>query len=132
VKVPVRQLGNSRSKTVAVVDDSLLALEVARAALEGAGFDVVTANTLTELENLLASHKPDLFLVDVSMPEMFGDEVATVLRAVRKVNAPIWLFSDRPEPELGLRVNRAGIEGYIAKRDGVTEMVRRVRTILRP
>ena len=116
-------------RTVAVVDDSLIALEVARAALQEAGFAVVTANTIAELERLLLGQKPDLFLVDVVMPHMFGDDVAKLLRVRRNVNVPIWLFSDRPEAELGLRVNKAGIEGYISKGDGVTEMVRRVRAI---
>ncbi len=118
------------AKTVVVVDDSPLVLEMTRAALEHAGYTAVTASTIAELEGVLAGTRPDLFLIDVSMPEMFGDDVATVLRVVRKVDVPIWLFSDRPEPELGVRVNSAGIEGYISKRDGVTEMVKRVRAIL--
>ena len=63
------------SQRILVVDDSTLMLEVARNALEESGFKVATASTLAEFE----AHDPttfDLILMDVQMPELFGDDVA--------------------------------------------------------
>ena len=75
--------------TVAVVDDSPLALEMTRRALEQGGFAVVTASTIAELEAVFAREAPDLLLVDVNMPEMYGDDVVMVLKRVRRIEIPI-------------------------------------------
>jgi DNA-binding NarL/FixJ family response regulator len=119
-----------RKKTVALVDDSPLVLEMAKAALEEAGFSVLGASTIVELELLLVRAKPDLFVIDVDMPEISGDDVATVLRMVRGIDAPIWLFSDLPETELSARAREAKVQGFVSKRAGVAKLVDAVRATL--
>jgi DNA-binding response OmpR family regulator len=120
----------SPPRTVAVVDDSPLALEMTRRALEHGGFAVVTASTIAELEAVIARSAPDLLLVDVNMPEMYGDDVVMVLKLVRRVEIPIWLFSNQHEADLAGRVVHAGADGFISKGDGMEAVVARVRAIL--
>src|SRR5690606_18706374 len=123
------RLGHPPRRRILMVDDSPFFLEVAKAALEGAGFTVMCATTLADLERL-TSARPDLVLMDVQMPEAFGDDVAMVLRGVRNVNVPIYLLSSLDATELQERAREAEIDGYISKRAGPAHLLERVRSIL--
>jgi DNA-binding response OmpR family regulator len=120
----------TRRKQILIVDDSTLVLEVMRAALDAAGYDVLMANDLTQLEQHRLNHRPDLVLMDVQMPEAFGDDVAMVLRAAREVDAPIYLLSTLDEAELHRRAADAEIDGFISKRLGADAIVTRVQDII--
>ncbi|MDK9697359.1 MAG: ATP-binding protein, partial [Siculibacillus sp.] len=67
-------------RTVLVVDDNPDHRGVVRAALEPLGFVVVEAEDGPSALTLGAALRPDLFLVDISMPGMDGWEVARRLR----------------------------------------------------
>ena len=120
----------SMRKSILVLDDSQLALEVMHDALETAGFDVTLANDLRTFERHIATSTPDLILLDVNMPEAFGDDVGAVLRGVRHLTVPIWLFSSMDEARLEARSREAGLSGFISKGAGVDALVKRVRDIL--
>jgi DNA-binding response OmpR family regulator len=117
------------SARVLIVDDSVLMLEVVRNALEGAGFEAATANSMEELER----QDPgtfDVILMDVQMPELYGDDVASVLRHVRGARARMILFSNLPADELAVRASEAGLDGYLTKQQGMDALVSRVRELL--
>jgi two-component system, OmpR family, alkaline phosphatase synthesis response regulator PhoP len=120
----------SRRKQILIVDDSTLVLDVMRAALDAAGYDVLVANDLTQLEQHRLNHRSDLVLMDVQMPEAFGDDVAMVLRAAREVDAPIYLLSTLDEAELERRAAEAEIDGFIPKQLGAAAIVTRVQQII--
>ena len=71
-----------------------------------------------------------LVRLDINMPEMFGDQVAAVLRQVRGMTVPIWLFSNRNGADLARRVAEAQADGFVSKDAGIDDLVRRVKTIL--
>jgi DNA-binding response OmpR family regulator len=116
--------------TVFVLDDSELILEMAKEALLAHGYDVLTAVNLAQFEANAAMRRADLVVLDVNMPEVFGDDVATVLRGVRQWTVPILLFSSMDEAELERRAKEAGAEAWISKRAGVDAMVGRVAALL--
>lgn len=119
----------SSGKRILLVDDSALIRASTAAALTAAGFDVTVRAAFDELlANGLDGF--DLILMDVHMPELFGDDVAFTLRGERGVTTPIYLFSSIPEPELAKLAADAGIDGYIAKGAGLEVLVARVREIL--
>jgi DNA-binding response OmpR family regulator len=72
----------------------------------------------------------DLILMDVQMPELYGDDVASVLRNERKVTTPIYLFSSLAPHELAERAQAAGVDGFIHKGEGLDHLLDRVRAIL--
>ena len=125
----VAQLGHPPRRRILMVDDSPFFLEVAKATLEGAGFQVMCAHTLGDLERL-TSARPDLVLMDVQMPEAFGDDVAMVLRGVRGINVPIYLLSSLDDADLQQRAREAEIDGFISKNAGPGHLLDRVRSIL--
>jgi DNA-binding response OmpR family regulator len=117
---------------ILLVDDSQLVLEMMSAALMHAGYDVITAQDLAQLDKHRANSHPDLVLMDVQMPEAFGDDVAMVLRAARDVEAPIYLLSTLDDAELKRRATEAEIDGFISKQIGVDAIIARVREIIGP
>jgi len=117
-------------KKVLIVDDSPMMLELAHDALEAAGYRSLATSDLAEMSRLLEAEAPDLILLDVQMPEAYGDDVANVLRGLRNVTTPVLLFSILDEAELAERAKAAEVDGYIYKGAGLGEMVRRVKALL--
>jgi DNA-binding response OmpR family regulator len=117
-------------KTILVMDDSAVVLEVLKITLEAAGYRVKTAENLRELEAARAGGEPDLFVLDVQMPEAFGDDVAQVLREVKKVNVPIFLFSSLDARVLAERARDAEVDGWVPKSAGVATLVTRIKSAL--
>jgi DNA-binding response OmpR family regulator len=115
--------------SVLLIDDSSLILAAARHALMTAGCEVTTALTLEELAAVPANNF-DLILMDVEMPELYGDDIAAILRHERNVRVPIYLFSSVQHDQLAALARDAGIDGFISKQDGMDAMVDRVRGIL--
>lgn len=112
---------------VLVIDDSDILLNVTVNALQAAGFEAAGALDLASLDQALAGAPVDLILVDVNMPEMFGDDVVEFLRSQRKVNAKLLLYSDLQEHELAGRAKSSGADGYVVKGKGIEAAIAEVR-----
>lgn len=113
---------------ILVIDDSAIILAAVRHALDGAGYGCATAGTFEELGQHDANAF-DLVLMDVQMPELFGDDVGVALRQ-RGVKAPIYLFSTLDETELDERAKEAGLDGFISKRKGMDHLLAEVARII--
>ena len=106
-------------KRILIVDDSPIVLEAARHVLAHAGFEVEARNAVGEPRGF------DLILMDVQMPDRYGDEIAKDLR--RDLATPIYLFSTLPAEELALRAKAAAADGFISKQQGLDHLVAEVR-----
>jgi len=115
---------------ILVIDDSALVLEVTRSALESAGFEVDTAIDVTSFEQKRRANAPDVIVVDVQMPEAFGDDLASTLRGAYGVDVPILLLSTLPNDELAARALAADATGFVSKRDGLQSLITRIRDVL--
>ncbi len=120
----------SARKNVLVVDDSSLILEMVQAALEAEGYEVQTAQDLSTLEERRAANPPDLVILDVQMPEAYGDELGEAMREVRAVRAPMLLFSSLADEDLARRAANAGLAGWVSKKAGMRALIDRVRAVL--
>jgi DNA-binding response OmpR family regulator len=117
---------------VLVVEDepdirNLIAFHLARE-----GFRCRTAATGPEALWEVRSHRPDLVILDLMLPEMDGLEVCRRLRQERETAAvPIIMLtakSDEVDRVLGLEM---GADDYVAKPFSPKELVARVRAVLR-
>ncbi len=122
--------GGGRRRAVLVLDDSPLILTVTRFALEAAGFEVAAAEDLATFDRLRTAFSPDLILIDVQMPEAFGDDVVSTLRGLHGVRVPILLVSGLQEEELARRARAAEASGYVLKEAGMTALVDRCKALL--
>lgn len=115
---------------VLVIDDSKLVLKMTAAALSQAGFDVLTASSLTEFDQLLTTNQPDIILTDVKMPEISGDDICRVLKhKLHTKSIPVVFFSTLEETELAQLAQRAGADGYVCKGSGIEEIVKSIERL---
>jgi DNA-binding response OmpR family regulator len=104
-------------------------LRAVKHALEKAGFTVTTLDSPSAFDAVRAAN-PDLILLDINMPELFGDDVVAFFRQEWQINAPIYLCSDIPEDELRARANTSGANGYICKGWGLDVLVQKVTEVV--
>lgn len=98
-----------------IADDHPLFRLGLRAALEGAGFDVVAeAGSGLHAVELGLSHTPDALLLDLKMPEMDGIAATRVLRE-RGYRGIIALLTTFTEPAIIGQAARAGADAYWSK-----------------
>ncbi len=124
------QDGVSTNQRILVIDDSPLVVEAVSDGLEDDGVVVEGVVDLGAIDQSRSLDRFDLILIDVQMPAMFGDDVAIVMRAGRRVSTPIVLLSSLPEPELAVRAREAGADGFISKRLGVDGVLAEIRAWL--
>ncbi len=117
--------------TMLVIDDERSVLEVARRALERAGFRVLTAETGREGVLLFAQHADEVraVLLDMTMPDMNGEETFRELRAIRP-DVKVILSSGYNEQEVTSRFAGKGLAGFIQKPYQVRSLIDRVRRVL--
>jgi DNA-binding response OmpR family regulator len=116
----------SRRPTVLVLDDSEIVLAALGSRLEAAGCDVVSVKSVAELEERGHPTDADLILLDLHLPELYGDDIGMVLRRVRGVKSPIWLMSHERTPDVVKRAAEAGLDGYVRKDMGMDAIVTQV------
>ena len=109
-------------KHVLIIDDSEMVIELLRSALEAEGIRV-SACLEPDRTMVTGEDPPDLILLDINMPQYFGDDVAGFFREAWGVESPIFLFSDIAEEELKQRAQDAGVEGYVWKGWGIERVV---------
>ena len=82
--------------TVLVVDDEAAIRIFAEKTLTAAGYEPLTAEDAAEALCVIASHGPfDLFVIDVTMPEMLGTELASQIRGTNPT-AKVLYFTATP------------------------------------
>jgi DNA-binding response OmpR family regulator len=117
---------------VLVIDDSEMLLELTVRALTSAGYQASGAMDLASLERKLGEGPFALILMDVNMPEMFGDDVVEYLRSQKKVSSKLVLYSDIPENDLAGKARASGADGYILKGHGLESMLAEVMKLIGP
>ena len=115
---------------ILVVEDDAAVLRGLKDNLAFESYDVLTASDAEGAYHLIHDKRPDLVLMDVMLPGMWGSELCRRLRA-EGVTTPIVLLSaraDETDRVLGLDV---GADDYVSKPFGVRELSARIRSILR-
>jgi DNA-binding NarL/FixJ family response regulator len=94
-----------------------------------ADFQIVAeAGTGREAIALAQSTQPDIVVLDVSLPDLDGMEVARTLRKAQPKLA-ILALSIHEEPYFVQEMLRAGADGYVVKSAAVRELVQAIRTV---
>ena len=84
-------------------------------ALRRLGFDVLAAGDLDELDAALARGEVDVLLVDLQLPDVYGNDLVPWLRETRHVDRPILLYANRAPHELHRLAEECGADGFIRK-----------------
>ena len=117
-------------KRILVIEDEPQMLLGLRDNLELEGYEVQTASDGDEGLARAASFTPDLVILDVMLPKKNGFDVCRELRA-RSSATPIVMLTARSaetDKVLGLEL---GADDYVTKPFSITELLARVRAVLR-
>lgn len=117
------------SKRILVVDDEVRYQRLLDANLRTDGYDVVTASNGVEAIEVFSSQPIDLILLDVMMPEMDGFDTCERIREYS--NVPIIMLTAKGDEKDRVRGLDLGADDYLTKPFSATELLARVRAVLR-
>jgi two-component system KDP operon response regulator KdpE len=114
---------------ILVIEDDDGIRNVLRVLLEAEHYRVVEATTARRADVEARSHKPDLLLVDLGLPDGDGIDVIKRVRAWSPV--PILVLSARTLEAQKIAALDAGADDYVSKPFSAPELLARVRASLR-
>ncbi len=120
---------SKRKLSVMVVDDSRVVLERLRYVLENAGHEVTVRDSSLGTVAAVLKLRPDVLVLDVSMPALAGDRLAAVIGDMGH-DTIIILHSSRPEAELRELADACGAHGVIPKSHDLKGFMLRFDTIV--
>ena len=115
--------------TILLVEDEPEIRRFLRTSLGSEGFRVVESATGRRGSIDAATHKPDVAIVDLGLPDMDG---IAVIRNIRSWSPmPIIVLSARVLERGKIEAFEAGADDYVTKPFGIGELVARIRVALR-
>jgi len=114
---------------ILIVDDEPRYLRLMEANLASDGYHMLKATNGQEAVDKVAAQKPDLVLLDIMMPVLDGFAACERIREFS--NVPIIMVTARGEEGARVRGLDLGADDYIVKPFSATELLARVRAVLR-
>jgi len=115
-------------KKVLVVEDNELNMKLFNDLLEASGYETLQTRSGLEALALARTHRPDLILMDIQLPEVSGLEVTKwikeddALRAIPVI--AVTAFAMKGDEE---RIRQGGCEDYLSKPISVSKFIDTVR-----
>src|SRR5579871_5640616 len=117
---------------ILVAEDEGALITLLRYNLEREGYRVLEARDGEEALLIAAEEKPDLVLLDWMMPQLSGIEICRRLRGRQETrNVPIIMLTARGEESDRIRGLDTGADDYLTKPFSMTELLARLRAVLR-
>lgn len=120
---------NKSVTSILLIEDEAHIRRFLRIALEAHGYRVHEARTGGDGLALAGSVQPHLVILDLGLPDMDGQEVIARLRDWSEV--PVLVLSVRGEEQEKVKALDAGANDYVTKPAGISELMARVRVLLR-
>ena len=114
---------------VLIIEDDRAICSFMRRVLEANGYEALIVNTGREAISLLASHCPDVVILDLGLPDMDGLDVLQQLRSWSLM--PVVVVSARADEREKVRALDMGADDYVTKPFGTSELLARIRTAIR-
>ena len=114
---------------ILVIEDDADIRGVLRVMLQAENYRVIEAETAARGDVEARSHKPDLLLVDLGLPD--GDGVKLIARIRAWSSLPIIVISARTMEAQKIAALDAGADDYVTKPFSALELLARVRAALR-
>ncbi len=117
---------------ILIVEDEQALVTLLRYNFEAAGYEVATALDGDEALMAIAERRPDLIVLDWMLPSISGLEVCRqVRRKAETRDVPVIMLTARGEEADRVRGLDSGADDYVTKPFSPTELVARVRAVLR-
>ncbi len=122
---------------ILLTDDDASIRNILRIKLEAAQFEVVEAKNGQEAIDFCSKQRPDLIVMDVSMPVMTGTEAVTHIKEDPKLRdiKVVFLSSFGEESELNAWIDQKyakelGAVDYMKKGEDIGKIIEKITTLL--
>ena len=120
---------------ILIVDDEPVNLDFFQLMLGKLGFEVLTAEDGEDALEKVSNYTPDLIILDNVMPKLSGWQVTRLLKNddtyTEYKNIPIIMFSAMDDVKDKVEGFELGVEDYITKPFNFSEVLARIRAVLR-
>ncbi|WP_428606822.1 response regulator [Sedimenticola sp.] len=117
------------NETILIVEDEAQIRKFLRISLEAHHYRVYEARLGEEGLALCASVQPQLIILDLGLPDLDGQQFITQLREWSHI--PIIVLSVRADETQKVAALDAGANDYVTKPFGISELMARIRVVLR-
>ncbi|MEE1622870.1 response regulator transcription factor [Zafaria sp. J156] len=114
---------------ILIADDDPQILRALRITLSAKGYEIVTATDGAQAVRAAIDEHPDVYLLDLGMPQLNGIEVIQGIRGWSQ--APILVVSGRAGAPDKVEALDAGADDYVTKPFSVDELLARIRALTR-
>ena len=118
-------------KKVMIVEDNELNMKLFRDLIEASGYETVRTRNGLEVLDLARTHRPDLILMDIQLPEVSGLDVTKWLKEDSELHVipviAVTAFAMKGDEE---RIREGGCEAYISKPISVSHFLDTIRRLL--
>ncbi len=119
----------SHKITILAIEDEHSISNLISTILTSNGYKVILAHSGKEGLSLIQSHRPDIVLLDLGLPDMDGLDVLKSLRTWS--STPVIIVSVRGKEQEKVLALDLGADDYLTKPFGTGELLARIRTALR-
>lgn len=120
---------NSNRNKILVIEDESNIRSLVKTILHANGYQVLLADSCMSGIMMFSSHRPDMVILDLGLPDRDGLEFIRYVR--KKEAAPILVLSARSTEEDKISALDLGANDYVTKPFSTGELLARVRAALR-
>lgn len=114
---------------VLIVEDDKGIVELLSAMLESENYQVISAKNYESGQMMFFSHRPDIVILDLGLPDKDGTEMIRRIRT--ESTRPIIVLSARSDEEQKIRALDLGANDYVTKPFSPGELLARIRSAIR-
>ncbi len=128
MKTKDKDIGQARTDTVLVMDESSAALELVTKILMANKQYPLKAESTEQAFKILQTIKPDLILLEVTIQGASGFDFCKAIKREEDIkDIPVIFLTARPEPETAVEAFKAGAVDFIRKPFNPDELLQRIR-----
>lgn len=108
-----------------------MAMRTLSVILEKEGFEADTAEDGNKAIDLLSENDYDLVVVDIHLPYRSGLELVRFIRSDQGKETPVLVLTAFSDPQMQRQAGELGISDYVVKPFDPSDLVKRIKSILR-
>jgi len=116
------------SKTILVVDDSVVIRKMVEIALENEKYNIVSVATGKEALKFIDENEPDLVILDIMLPDVNGLDILKAIKASK--STPVVMLSAKDTPRETSKAKELGADDFIPKPFKDEELVLKVKELI--
>ncbi len=118
---------------ILLIEDNVDNRDMVRFVLERAGYEILVGQTGSQAVALARQERPDLILMDLSLPEKDGWTAASEIKADPALSAiPLVALTAHTLPGDRKRAMAAGFDGYVSKPIDLPSLLKTLAAFLPP